>query len=32
MGNGNWATAPNYAESVLTVYLHMIAWNAQHKN
>jgi hypothetical protein len=32
MGNGNWATAPNYAESVLTVYLKMIAWAAQHKN
>jgi hypothetical protein len=32
MGNGNWATAPNYAESVLTVYLRMIAWTAQHKN
>jgi hypothetical protein len=32
MGNGNWATAPNYAESVLTVYLKMVAWNAQHKN
>ena len=31
MGNGNWATAPDYAATVLTVYLRMIAWTAQHK-
>jgi len=32
MGNGNWATAPDYAASVLTVYMRMIAYAAQHKN
>jgi hypothetical protein len=32
MGNGNWATATNYAESVLTVYMRIIAWVGQHKN
>ena len=31
MGNGNWATAPDYAASVLTVYMQMIAYTAQHK-
>jgi Mannosyl-glycoprotein endo-beta-N-acetylglucosaminidase len=32
MGNGNWATAPDYAANVLTIYMKMIAYTAQHKN
>jgi hypothetical protein len=30
MGNGNWATDPNYAQSVLTVYFQMVSYTAKH--
>jgi hypothetical protein len=29
MGNGNWATAPNYAQSVLTIYFEMVSFAAK---
>ena len=31
MGNGNWATAPEYAPKVLGIYFEMVAFAAQRK-
>ena len=31
MGNGNWATDPNYAPKVITVFAGMVAYAAQHR-
>jgi hypothetical protein len=30
MGNGNWATDPNYAMKVLGVYFQMLSWATRH--
>jgi flagellum-specific peptidoglycan hydrolase FlgJ len=32
MGNGNWATDPNYAPKVLTVYFEMVSFAAHHSS